>query len=589
MPLSVTCDSCSAEYQLRTTAAGKKIRCKSCGDVIRVPSQAAESLDDLADLDESEAELDEDSQQFRRPPKSGKNRSRKSKRSRGGASGPVAEYLGRQFSEAPVRTVVIAVYGLLIVVGFISPIIWMSLAFSTLILSFGLFVLSLVTLILLQLLHNPWLILGAITRIYYSRPLTWEQLRIPISMFMGGVYVALFCIPPSLLLAALQAHRSGLARNRPATNAPASPVADFQSKAIKTPVAVTAAAEARDLFQVANVPLPEFLIQQPPQTTPASKITYFEVQTKPVNGVAHPGSGMRLRLYMPRRDALPKTLGCVLVAPAGSNLISGKPLDDLNHEAETVPYVQAGMAVVHFSLDGPISDLSLTNDSTMSTAYKEFSLAAAGLVNARNAMAFVLQQVREVDPRRIYIAGHSSAGSLALLFAEHEPSVRGCIAFAASCEPRRELAELGNDPQMSAYLPGIQTFVSRSAPITHVSSLACPVFLFHGAGDQVVPISQSVNFSNAAKGLGKKVTFSQVSDGDHYRAMAEKGVPLAIQWLKTEFGEPESMVTVPELPPELQPIPTVSRQPNSQPPSATTPVRPKTPSPMGRPALGPKF
>ena len=44
--------------------------------------------------------------------------------------------------------------------------------------------------------------------------------------------------------------------------------------------------------------------------------------------------------------------------------------------------------------------------------------AQAGLVNARNALEFVLARVPEVDPKRIYAAGHSSAGTLALLFAE---------------------------------------------------------------------------------------------------------------------------------------------------------------------------
>jgi hypothetical protein len=98
-------------------------------------------------------------------------------------------------------------------------------------------------------------------------------------------------------------------------------------------------------------------------------------------------------------------LGCVLVGPAGSNLLTGKPLDDIGHEDETVPYVRAGFAVVHFSLDGPLDDLENTSDLEMSLAYQRFNAAFAGLVNVRNAMVFILTRVLEVDPKRIYIAG----------------------------------------------------------------------------------------------------------------------------------------------------------------------------------------
>ena len=53
----------------------------------------------------------------------------------------------------------------------------------------------------------------------------------------------------------------------------------------------------------------------------------------------------------------------------------------------------------------------------------------AGLANARTALEFALAKVPKLDAKRIYVAGHSSAATLALLFASHEPRIKACAAW----------------------------------------------------------------------------------------------------------------------------------------------------------------
>ena len=67
-----------------------------------------------------------------------------------------------------------------------------------------------------------------------------------------------------------------------------------------------------------------------------------------------PGQSGRLWLYLPKPphgEIAPKSLPCVLLAPAGSNLLTGMKLaaDD---RPEHLPYLKAGFAVLAFDLDG---------------------------------------------------------------------------------------------------------------------------------------------------------------------------------------------------------------------------------------------
>tara|TARA_R110002095_G_scaffold152237_4_gene132163 strand:+ start:143075 stop:144673 length:1599 start_codon:yes stop_codon:yes gene_type:complete len=66
------------------------------------------------------------------------------------------------------------------------------------------------------------------------------------------------------------------------------------------------------------------------------------------------GGNMKFRVYLPPRIDLASPVPCVLVPPAGSNLLSGMDIDsrDLIPNPEHEPYIKAGFAVVSFSIDG---------------------------------------------------------------------------------------------------------------------------------------------------------------------------------------------------------------------------------------------
>lgn len=52
MSIAVKCGSCGRDYTVKDDAAGKKFKCKDCGDVVEVPAgMAAEEVDEFAGLE----------------------------------------------------------------------------------------------------------------------------------------------------------------------------------------------------------------------------------------------------------------------------------------------------------------------------------------------------------------------------------------------------------------------------------------------------------------------------------------------------------------------------------------------------------
>ncbi|MBW4693967.1 MAG: prolyl oligopeptidase family serine peptidase [Lyngbya sp. HA4199-MV5] len=235
----------------------------------------------------------------------------------------------------------------------------------------------------------------------------------------------------------------------------------------------------------------------------------------------------KLWVYLPEHPTR-KKLPCVMIAPAGSRLIDGMNLA-ASDQAEHLPYVRAGFAVVAYEIDGALSNNA--SDQETIEAIKAYQAAEAGLVNARLAIDYVFAKIPQIDTKQLYTAGHSSAATLSLLVAEHEPRVRASIAYA----PATNVVDRLGEPfitSMSKLIPDFREFITRSSPHTELQKLTHPLFIFQAEDDSVIPISKNLDFIERVKKVNSSVTFVHVKKGDHYDAMIQKGIPQAIQWLK---------------------------------------------------------
>lgn len=281
-----------------------------------------------------------------------------------------------------------------------------------------------------------------------------------------------------------------------------------------------------------------------------------------------PGHGGRLWVYLPAGFAAAGkgSLPCVLVAPAGTSGLTGVGLGAPD-EPEHLPYAQAGFVVVAYELDGPLAEGHST-DADELRACEAFRAAQAGLVNARNALEYVLQRLPEVSPRAIYAAGHSSAGAHALLFAAHEPRLAGCLAYAPLVDVYGNTKAWCRAQGLNG--PGLLGFARRASPSTHAARLRCPTFLFHSEDDAVVAAAESADLARRLQAGGTPVTRETVPAGDHYQAMTDQGIPAGLRWLE------ERLVGLPGVSPA--PLPDGAGSPEAASPEAA----PRTGDPAGR-------
>jgi dienelactone hydrolase len=288
-----------------------------------------------------------------------------------------------------------------------------------------------------------------------------------------------------------------------------------------------ASAAARELFDLGDVPLPT-LPDRGRMTEVVPRVLKEEASFSDT-GDAIPGHGSKLLIYLPAGQHKPQSLPCILITGAGSNLLSGMSLGD-GDSNEHIPYAQAGYAVVAYELDGKSEADGDVEE--MRRAYEAFKASRAGLVNARNALQYVLEKVPEVNPQQIYAAGHSSAGTHALLFAEHEPRLAGVIAYAPAISVTERFG-----PALRAFsfqLPGVVDFAAQSSPDTHRQRLKCPTFLFHAEDDSNCSIDDTRAFYQQLNEQGTEVTFETAKTGDHYQSMIDEGIPAAIRWLRQQ-------------------------------------------------------
>src|SRR5690606_19591377 len=108
-----------------------------------------------------------------------------------------------------------------------------------------------------------------------------------------------------------------------------------------------------DLFPVAQIPVPKFPELAAPMPVGAAGVKTYTINlgSVPDNG-GSPGMKMTMRVSLPPGEHAAGSLPCVLVAPAGTTLLEGASLDDGEYTDETLPYAEAGIAVVHYSIDG---------------------------------------------------------------------------------------------------------------------------------------------------------------------------------------------------------------------------------------------
>lgn len=285
-----------------------------------------------------------------------------------------------------------------------------------------------------------------------------------------------------------------------------------------------------------RMPAPHVSVQALP---PSADARLLEIDLGKHNNAGAPGFQTQIRIYKPNAATQAGSSICVLVGPAGTPLLHGTELglgNDNDYHDEALPYVQKGMIVVQFSLDGWMPEAeSLASEAAqlerLSEEMVKFVGAHAGTTNARIALDYALKHVPEIDPNRIYVAGHSSAGTLALQMATAEPRLAGALAYAPVADLSKRLGDLLSEPSIAVQLPSLSGYLARYSPAK--LKPACPLFVFAAKNDQNEPFRDTQIYVSRIRSQVPRgdATFSETATGGHYQSMIDDGIPRGIQWI----------------------------------------------------------
>jgi len=162
----------------------------------------------------------------------------------------------------------------------------------------------------------------------------------------------------------------------------------------------------------------------------------------------------------------------------------------------------------------------LRGENGLPGAFSYFYSEVDDVLAARNTLA----RLPGVDPKRIFLAGHSVGGTLTMLSAMAARGFRAAASFSGS--PDQILFLRGRKYPFDGQRP--EEFQMRS-PISFAASFKCPARLFFGSQEPFFRLSTEKTAQIAAShGLDVKAI---QAPGDHFSAVPAE-IPLAITFFR---------------------------------------------------------
>lgn len=270
-------------------------------------------------------------------------------------------------------------------------------------------------------------------------------------------------------------------------------------------------------------------IQTPVTSKPSE--THQKAQSEPFASLADARRGFKTML-LPQKDAqqpvdqAPPNLFQIIKYPASSGelsaYLSASPGDGQKHPA--IIWITGGDCN---SIGDVWTPAPRSNDQT-AAAFRKAGMVMMfpslrggndnpgdkegffGEVDDVLAAASYLQKLDFVDPKRIYLGGHSTGGTLVLLVAEYSDRFRSVFSFG----PVGDISSYGAN---SGFLPFnmIPREMKLRSPIYWLSSIKSPVWVFEGTEGNIDSLRAMAKIST-----NPHVHFIEIKRANHFAILA---------------------------------------------------------------------
>ncbi len=142
-----------------------------------------------------------------------------------------------------------------------------------------------------------------------------------------------------------------------------------------------------------------------------------------------------------------------------------------------------------------------------------------GVYDTEDAAAFIEYLVRRglIDPKRVIISGASAGGFVALNMAADRPDLVAGVVSVAGVTDLRLLTKWTHklEDTYTAQMAGPESGWAKRSPMQKIAQICCPVMIFQGGRDRVVPPAQAVKMVRILREQKRQVAFRLYKDGLH--------------------------------------------------------------------------
>jgi len=255
-------------------------------------------------------------------------------------------------------------------------------------------------------------------------------------------------------------------------------------------------------------------------------------------------AAQQLWIFRPKGSHPEHSMPCLFIARGDIRMIYGSSLDEDESE-EYESYAHEGFIIVAYSLDGEETETTEAESFNNAVrAIKAFKASHGGIANARKAIDYVLHNLPEADPQRLYAGGSNSGGAVALNLAAAEPRIRAVYALAPITDALGDRSDGDADlAKLETPIPDIRNFVREVSPISHVRDMHCPIFIYQPGFDLLKTRASVETYCKALTDAGADVTYRQ-GPSDLESIKKEDLLP-EIAWLKALKVKPAATTTAP--------------------------------------------
>jgi dipeptidyl aminopeptidase/acylaminoacyl peptidase len=215
-----------------------------------------------------------------------------------------------------------------------------------------------------------------------------------------------------------------------------------------------------------------------------------------------------------------------VVAPAGER----PPLLVLTHGGPTGATLDVLDAKIQFwtSRGFAVLDVNYSGSTGYGRAYRERLKGQWGIADVDDVVggAAAMVAAGKADPARLIIRGGSAGGYTTLAALTFHQLFKAGASYYGICDlevlqqDTHKFESRYNDSLIGPYPAARDVYIARS-PIHFTDRLSCPIILFQGLDDKVVPPNQSAMMAEAVRKKGLKVKYVTFAGEQHGFRKAE--------------------------------------------------------------------